>query len=122
VGTKKGDLIDFTDFLKTLADIAGIPAPTNYGILDGKSFYAQLTGATGTRRTSVFCHFKPNLCAQDTLIRYAQDSVYKLYETGKFYKFTTDLNEKKPLSNSSLTRKEKQIKQNFQNVLNAMHN
>ncbi len=40
-------LIDYTDFLPTIADIAGIPKPTNYGTLDGVSFYDNLIGVKG---------------------------------------------------------------------------
>ena len=36
------NLIDFTDFLPTLAGIAGVSEPANYGTLDGLSFYPQL--------------------------------------------------------------------------------
>lgn len=121
-GTTNSNLIDFTDFLPTLAGIAGIPVPP-YGILDGKSFYPQLRGRVGNLRNYIFTHFNPKLCnGKDKLARYAQDSVYKLYETGMFYRFTKDINETKPLADSALTTKQKQIKQNLQNVLNNMHN
>jgi hypothetical protein len=41
-----GSLIDFTDFLPTLAGVANNPVP-RYGILDGRSFYPQLKGKQG---------------------------------------------------------------------------
>jgi arylsulfatase A len=121
-GAINGNLIDFTDFLPTLAGIANIPLP-RYGILDGTSFYPQLKGRTGTPRSSIFTHFNPLNCgSEDNLIRYAQDSSYKLYGTGEFYRFVKDVNEENPLADSTLTNKQKQIKQNLQNVLNSMHN
>jgi arylsulfatase A-like enzyme len=51
------DLIDFTDFLPTLANIAQIPLP-NYGPLDGVSFYPRLIGAMGTPRSWIFTYYK----------------------------------------------------------------
>ncbi|CAN5476506.1 sulfatase-like hydrolase/transferase [soil metagenome] len=121
-GTINGNLVDFTDFLPTLAGIANIPVPA-YGILDGTSFYPQLKGKPGTPRNTIFTHFRPLLCSgNDKLTRYSQDSAYKLYETGGFCRFIKDIDEQKPLSDSTLTVKQKQIKQNLQNVLNTMHN
>jgi arylsulfatase A len=121
--TINNDLVDFTDFLPTLADMANIPKPVNYGILDGTSFYPQLKGSQGNTRNSMFTYYNPNICeGNEPIQRYSQDSIYKLYETGAFYKFANDLFEKKPLPDSSLTLEQKQIKQNLQNVLNMMHN
>jgi len=122
-GSINNDLIDFTDFLPTLAGVANTPVPTTYGTLDGRTFYPQLTGTTGTPRNSVFCHFKPLLCSgNDKLFRYAQDNSYKLYDSGSFYRFTKDLTEENPLVDSLLTSKQKKIKQNLQAVINTMHN
>ncbi len=117
------DLIDFPDFLPTLAGIANIPVPANYGILDGTSFYKHLTGANDTPPKWAFCHFDNQRCVYNLpLQRYSQDSAYKLYDsTGLFYHFTKDIQEKKPLADSALTLKQRQIKQKLQNVLNAMH-
>lgn len=121
-GTINGSLIDFTDFLPTLAGVANISVPS-YGVLDGTSFYPQLKGRTGTLRNYIFTYFNPLNCqSEDTLIRYAQDSAYKLYNTGAFYRFVKDVDEKKPLADSTLTTKQKQIKQDLQSVLNSMHN
>jgi arylsulfatase A-like enzyme len=49
-GTVNNDLIDFTDFLPTLAGIADIPVPTDYGPLDGVSFYPRLMNKAGHQR------------------------------------------------------------------------
>lgn len=122
-GGMNGSLIDFTDFLPTLAGVANVPVPSNYGILDGTGFYAQLTGSIGTQRSSMFTHFMPMLCSgNDKLIRYAQDSIYKLYEAGGFYNFKKDVFETSPLADSVLTAKQKRIKQNLQNSISQMHN
>ncbi|HYK47592.1 MAG TPA: sulfatase-like hydrolase/transferase, partial [Parafilimonas sp.] len=52
-----GDLIDFTDFLPTVAGIAKISLP-NYGPLDGVNFYPSLIGASGTPRSWIFTYYK----------------------------------------------------------------
>lgn len=118
-----GSVIDFTDFMPTLAGIAGIPVPTDYGTLDGTSFYPQLVGGIGTVRNAIFTQFNPSTCViKDSIWRYAQDSVYKLYDDGRFINFKTDVFEVSPLADSVLTAKQKKIKRNLQNVINEMHN
>ena len=47
-GSTNNDLIDFTDFLPTIAGIAGISLPTDYGALDGINFSSKLSGNSGT--------------------------------------------------------------------------
>jgi arylsulfatase A len=121
-GSTNNDLVDFTDILPTLADVADIPTPGNYGPLDGVSFYPQLKGLTGTPRSSIFTYYNQQACVGDYRIwRYSQDSTYKLYDTGDFYQFSRDPFEQKPLPDSVLTGEQKQIKQNLQSVLNRMH-
>ena len=56
-GAINNDLIDFADLLPTLAGIANIPTPTDYGILDGVSFAPRLINQTGTPRDWIFNHF-----------------------------------------------------------------
>ncbi|HXL57988.1 MAG TPA: sulfatase-like hydrolase/transferase, partial [Chitinophagaceae bacterium] len=120
--TVNNNLIDFTDFLPTLAAVANIPVPSNYGVLDGTSFYRQLRGKTGTTRNWIFTYYNHKICeGDDRIYRYAQDSTYKLYETGDFYKFMKDPFEENQLADSALTQKQRQIKQNLLNVLNDMH-
>ena len=50
-GSVSRDLIDFSDFLPTLLDAAGAPAPEG---LDGRSFLPQLRGEKGTPREWVY--------------------------------------------------------------------
>lgn len=78
VGTDSS-LIDFSDFLPTLADIAEINKPYTYGTLDGLSFYPQILGQAGTPRTFSFTYFKKN--PNQPLYRWVQDYQYKLYDT-----------------------------------------
>jgi len=122
-GSINRDLVDFTDLLPTLADVAKVPVPVDYGVLDGRSFYPQLKGEKGNPRSSIFSYYNDKACVTDYRIwRYSQDSSYKLYDTGEFYKFSDDLFEQKPLGDSTLTATQKQVKQNLKNVIDRMHN
>ena len=55
-------IIDFTDFLPTLAGIANVPVPTAYGPLDGTQFLPTAGGLNGNIRSSMFTHFDPQNC------------------------------------------------------------
>lgn len=127
-GIVNDDLIDFTDFLPTIADIAGVALPTTYGTLDGTSFYPQLIGEPGTPRDYIFCHYEPFPTIGGTqLYRWAQNKTYKLYDTsstkqgGGFYNIVKDVAEKYPLPNATLSTQEKEIKKQFQSVFVQMH-
>jgi hypothetical protein len=50
------DLVSFTDFLPTFAEIAGAPLPTGIA-LDGRTFAPQLLGQAGSPREWVFVQF-----------------------------------------------------------------
>ncbi len=126
------NLIDFTDFLPTIADIAGINLP-HYGPLDGLSFYSSIFGLTGPVREWSFCHFDPmhgpgKGNQPDTFVRYVQTVNYKLYDsTGSvrdttFFNLFLDPAQKKPKSANTLTTYEIKTKNEFKQVLSQMHN
>jgi len=122
-GLVNNDLIGFTDFLPTLADIANIPVPTNYGPLDGVSFAPRLVGNEGTPRAWLFYHYDSDT-KKHILIRWAQTKKYKLYDTSTlsnkrlFYNIINDVNEEHPLSDNSLTAQEQIIRNRLLNVIN----
>ncbi|HEY6975282.1 MAG TPA: sulfatase-like hydrolase/transferase [Chitinophagaceae bacterium] len=123
-GREGTTLIDYTDFLPTLAEIAGISKPTNYGILDGVSFYHNLIWKAGVNRSWVFCHWDNNPKDQKPPIRYVNNQNYKLYDTlgyKNFYNIVTDVDEQHPLPDNTLTSAEKAIKQKFETILQQMH-
>ena len=99
-GVANSDLIDVTDFLPTMMDVAGVEAPEGY-VIDGTSFYPQLRGETGDPKDWLFFHFQPmspNVAA-DT-IRFVRDREWKLYETGELYDLNADLDEEMPIFES----------------------
>jgi arylsulfatase A len=53
------DLVDFTDFFPTFAELAGAPLPKDKAI-DGHSFAAQLRGEAGRPRETVYIQLEQN--------------------------------------------------------------
>ncbi len=124
-GITKTNLMDFADFLPTFADVARIPKPSNFGILDGVSFYDNMTGISGRDRDWVFSYWDDD--PTDTVIvqKYVNNATYKLYDTidgGQFFNIRKDIYEVNPIRPSMLTDDERKIKQQFQNILSRMHN
>ena len=123
-GTVSNTLIDFTDFLPTLADVAGIPKPSNYGVLDGVSFYDNMRSITGTDRTWSFCQWDNNPNDNTPMVRYINDTMYKLYDTplyDSFYNVKNDYKEKKKLKLRKLTTAQINTRDSFIAVLQSMH-
>ena len=111
------DLIDFTDFLPTLAQIAGTNIPENLTI-DGKSFLPQLKGEKATPREWVLCHYDPRWQHWKPC-RFVRDKRWKLYDDGRLFDLETDLLEQSPVQND--TDKEIQkIRKRLQQVLDKM--
>ncbi len=118
-------LIDYTDFLPTMADIAGIPKPTTYGKLDGISFYDNLMNKTGKDRSWVFCHWDGTIADTTPRVRFVNNINYKLYDTlnySQFYNILKDTFEQSPIPDSKLTPQERATKRQFVKVLQSEHN
>ncbi|MBS1745040.1 MAG: sulfatase-like hydrolase/transferase [Bacteroidetes bacterium] len=122
-GSINNDLIDFTDFLPTFADIANEQVPTNFGVIDGNSFYKALSGNNSAARKWSFCYSDPHLCT-DSLgkFKFAMDTAYKLYDSGEFFHYSEDIMETTPLTVSELSPQQTEIKATLQAVLDNMHN
>ncbi|HEX5151339.1 MAG TPA: sulfatase-like hydrolase/transferase, partial [Parafilimonas sp.] len=122
-GMVNDDLIDFTDFLPTLAGITNIPVPNDYGTLDGISFFPRLIRQAGTPRNWIFNNYTPH--RNNILTRWAQTKTYKLYDTSSisqkrlFYNISNDPQEKYPIANNFLTLDEVKIKDQLLDVINS---
>ena len=69
------DMIDSTDFLPTLAELAGAKLPAK--ILDGRSFAPQLRGQKGQPRKWIFIQLGPQW--------YVRESEWKLNQAGELF-------------------------------------
>lgn len=112
-GTLNSDLIDFSDFLPTLADFGSAPVPSNLR-LDGRSFAPQLRGEPGDPRDWVYCWYFRNGKPVDgsknhTAGEFARNHRYKLYRNGDFYDVLEDFYERNPLEVSSLQPEQRKI-------------
>ena len=97
------DLIDFTDFLPTLADAAGLTIPDG-NTLDGVSFWDRLQGNPGRPREWIYTYYFPNPYVSKfdnpyyhPEMSYVRDKRYKLYGTGELYDVSVDRHEVHPL-------------------------
>lgn len=125
-GSINDDLIDFADILPTFAEAAQVIDLSQYGILDGRSFYPALFGQPYTANQQLFNHYSahPGLTK---LLRWVRNKTYKLYDStgtlqsGNFYNIANDKNEKTALKISVLTPGEKLIREKFLNILDTMN-
>jgi arylsulfatase A len=95
------DLIDFSDYLPTLADIIGAKAPAE---TDGRSFWPRIQGKPGNPRDWSFTWYFPRPYAEKLdhpyrhpEVRFARDKRYKLYGDGRFFDLASDPEEARPL-------------------------
>ncbi len=92
-GTVCDDLVDFSDFLPTLAQLAGAPLPEGV-LLDGRSFAPQLLGQRGSPRRWVYCERGKNC--------WVRTARWKLYNDGRLFDMENDPQERHPLAGDNL--------------------
>ncbi|MFK7819459.1 MAG: sulfatase-like hydrolase/transferase, partial [Planctomycetaceae bacterium] len=94
------DLVDFSDFLPTLVELAGASAEKNTK-LDGRSFAPQLRGEPGNPRDYIYCWYERN-GKRAKASQHVRTATMKLYATGKFFNTEADPLELKPLDPEAL--------------------
>lgn len=87
-GKTNNDLIDFTDFLPTLAHLARAELPAGV-VIDGRSFAPQLRAQPGHPREWVFTEWSGKA--------WVRDKDWKLYRSGRLYDMQNDPQEQQPL-------------------------
>jgi arylsulfatase A len=101
-GTVSHDLVDSTDFLPTLLEVAGVHLPSNVH-LDGRSFLPQLKGEKGKPRSWIYSWYSPRQGVGNLTVReFAFNQRFKLYRSGEFLETATDPQEKHPLTVAAL--------------------
>ncbi len=114
-GIVYNNLIEFSDFFPTLAELTGKEVPS-----DGKSFFKVLTGEHQTPRETAFVYYDPQWGKNVNRYKgvFVRTLKYKLYQNGKFYNLVNDILEKHPLVTDSLTEREMKIRASLKNELN----
>ena len=105
-GVIEQGLIEFSDFVPTLAELAGVNSPVS----DGKSFYPALTPDPYTPRSHIFIHYDPypqQVNAKDG--RFVRTIDYKLYHDGRFFDMGKDKWEKQPLNVAELSHEQQGV-------------
>lgn len=82
------DLIDFSDFLPTLADLARAELPRGV-TMDGHSFAPRLGGKKGTPRKWCFNQYRGKA--------WVRTQRWKLYRSGRLFDMDADRREKRPI-------------------------
>ncbi len=97
-GAVNEDLIDFTDFFPTFAEIAGADTDTAQP-LDGVSFLPQLRGKPGRKRSALTCYYHPRPITRkkSKAVRFAFDKRFKLYGDGRLFDLVEDPEETTPI-------------------------
>lgn len=81
-------LVDFSDFLPTLAELCGAPLPEGVK-LDGQSFVPQLLDPQAKGRPWVFCEHRGR--------RWVRTQRWKLYDDGQLFDMENDPDERDPV-------------------------
>lgn len=109
------DLIDFTDFLPTVADLVGAGVPSEWDA-DGISFAPQIRGTDGAKRQWIFSHYSPlhNPAINKESARFFRDHRYKLYHDGRFYDLQEDPEEERNIAKGTGTPEGERIRTIFE--------
>lgn len=120
------DLVDFTDFLPTLADIARVEPPEGV-VLDGRSFWPQLKGEKGDPREWSYCYYFPRPYAEKfdnayahKAVRFTRDKRFKLYGDGRLYDLSQDIEEKAPIAAGEQTPEAAAARGKLQQALDSL--
>jgi arylsulfatase A len=88
------DLVDFSDFLPTFAELTGGKLPAGV-TLDGRSFAARITRGETTARQWAYAEAKGRF--------WVRDRRWKLYDDGRFFDVAGDPSETKPVDTEALS-------------------
>lgn len=106
------DLIEFSDFVPTIADATGAKKlrPT-----DGRSFHPQLRGKKGNPKETIFIYYWPRPEKGEPK-KFVRDHRWKLYGDGKLFDIENDVLEKNPLTGPEY----RQVRKKLQKAMDAM--
>ena len=116
------DLVEFSDFMPTLAELGHAKVPTDR-VLDGRSFLPQLKGQKGNPRDSVLVHYDKDprsATPKFRRVRFAFDGRHKLYLDGRMIDVPNDYLEQAPLDMNQTTRETREAQARLQTALDKL--
>jgi arylsulfatase A len=108
------ELVDTTDFVPTLCEVAAAALPKEVPF-DGMSFLPILRGGKSQPREWIYSWYSATLANVHEL---AFDKRFKLYADGRFYDMDADPHEQSPLAEAKLDAPASGAKAKLSNVLN----
>lgn len=118
-GQVRDDLIDASDFLPTLAELAGTKIPDDW-FTDGLSFVPALRGEKGHARDAAFFWYDPRPGWDKVKYSrhiFALDHNYKLFSDGRLYLISEEGFREKLIGEADMDAKAKAAKQRLQSVI-----
>jgi arylsulfatase A len=106
------DLVDFSDFFVSLAEVGGAALPAGVA-LDGHSFVPQLRGEKGTPRSWVYVQLGPRW--------YVRDAGFKLTRAGDLFDLSNAPFEEKPLASDDPSETSVNERARLQAVLDQLN-
>ncbi len=101
-GLVSQDLVDFSDFVPTIAEATSTRLPNNIKF-DGQSFMPQLKGHKGNPRKWIYCWYSRNGGANGQ--EWVRNQRFKLYRDGRLFDIQNDVLEKSPIETTNQSTK-----------------
>lgn len=115
-GIVNEDLIGFTYFFPTLAEIAGIDIPDGLN-LDGQSIAPVLFGEEANLRDWLYTWWYFNNDPDGPGDEFARTHQYKFYHDGRFFDLIEDPLEEHPIASNQLTEDQQYIRNRLQQII-----
>ncbi len=119
-------VVDFTDFLPTFAELAGVDTPKDRSI-DGHSFVASLFGDGQSKKQFAFCQEavlpKPGGTepeGESSGLSWVRNASWKLYSDGRLFDMANDPQESRPIRASADSQEEARIRDQLKAGLNSV--
>ena len=113
LGNTNNDLIDFSDFMPTFAELTGAKLPKDR-IIDGRSFAPQIFGEKGNPRNWVYQEWEGK--------SWIRNADWKLYNDGNLFNMRKDPLEKQPIFQRDDTDSTNLIREYFSTELLKLKN
>ena len=111
LGLTSDDLVDFSDFLPTLAELAGATVPDDMPI-DGHSFATQIQGNFGSSRKWAF--------AEHGGKHWVRSQEWKLYNDGRLFDMKSDPTERRVVAAASQSAQARAAREELTRVLQSL--